>query len=278
MATGKGVVAINKRFNASGKCLKWHQFSEFLAYGNFITPSAPLFAAFDKAYIPALFASNNAAATQETVEKARTALGALEVAWNKLGSASTPSRYPATLQAPLNWTAYFTTINNDIAASKTALDAALAAGEFPADLVATAHEPLEDIRMQLLALRAVENYAWVMDPITRYHHGFEPALTAVKDVADGTQLTPAITAIIAETLPVLQAEMPKMQAAVSNLDSVLYGFTPEKMTALNAALTAQNQNLVALAAALTAQDAAAIVVRTKQVKGLFVPFFLQFGA
>ena len=248
----------------------------FLAYGDFLNPSAPQWVAFDQAYIPALFASNNTAATFENVQAAQTALTALETRWNVLGSATTPSRYPVTLQTPLNWTAYFSAINANIATSKTALEAALAAGDFPTDIT-PAHEPLEDIRMQLLALRTLENYAWVMDPITRYHHGFEPALTAVKNVADGSQLTAEITAIIAQTLPVLQAEMPKMVTAVQQLDPTLYGFSAEKQTALNTSLTAQTQNLEALAAALTVNDAAAIVARTKQVKALFVPFFLQFG-
>ncbi len=248
----------------------------FLAYGDFLSPSAPQWVAFDQAYIPALFASNNTVATFENVQAAQTALTALETRWNVLGSATTSSRYPVTLQTPLNWTTYFSAINANIAASKTALEAALAAGDFPTDIT-PAHEPLEDIRMQLLALRTLENYEWVMDPITRYHHGFEPALTAVKNVVDGSQLTAEITAIIVQTLPVLQAEMPKMVTAVQQLDPTLYAFSAEKQAALNTSLTAQTQNLAALAAALTANDATAIVARTKQVKALFVPFFLQFG-
>lgn len=248
----------------------------FLAYGDFLTPSEPQWVAFDQAYIPALFSSNNTAATFENIQAASTALATLETRWNALGAVSAPSRYPATLQTPLNWTAYFSAINANIATSKTALAAALAAGDFPTDIT-PAHEPLEDIRMQLLALRTLENYAWVMDPITRYHHGFEPALTAVKDVADGSQLTAEITAIIVQTLPVLQTEVPNMVTAVQQLDPTLYGFSAEKLNVLNTSLTAQTQNLDALAAALTANDAAAIVARTKQVKALFVPFFLQFG-
>lgn len=248
----------------------------FLSYGDFFTPSSALFAAADKAYIPALFSTNNPAAQMPQVQAARNYLASFETAWKRLNSSGAPSRYPDTLLSALGWTSYFSAITADIDAAKEGLDETLAAGLFPVSTVEY-HEHMEAIRLVLLNLRTFESFPWVMDPITRYHRAFEPALTAVAPISSGDQLTEEMIAIVEETLAVLQEEMPLMVAAVESLDANLYGFSEEKVAAILALLEPQPGNLDDLAAALESDDRDAIVLRTKRIKSLFVPFFLEFG-
>ncbi|MCB1878419.1 MAG: hypothetical protein KDH88_20775 [Chromatiales bacterium] len=248
----------------------------FLSYGDFLTPSAALFAAADKAYVPALFSTNNPAAQMPQVQAARNYLTTYETAWRKLSSDTSPSRYPSTLLSALGWTAYFSAIDENIEAAKAGLDGVLADGVYPANTVEY-HEHLEEIRLQLLELRTFESYPWVMDPITRYHRAFEPALGAVSDVTSGDQLSDEAIGVIAETLVVLQEEMPKMVAAVAALDGDLYGFSAEKLATINDLLDVQPPNLDALDSAIENGDKDTILNRTRMIKSLFVPFFLEFG-
>lgn len=242
----------------------------FLSISDFVTPFRESMIAAERAYIPALYCTNNPpdleptcggqAGTITRVETFQTAMNAHLANYPVMGPLNTPGM--------IGWMSYVNGINTAIT---NAVDNVNNAADMD-EIKAVAHEDLETARSHVYNLRAVyENYDFVIDYLTAYHREFGATIALVVD-ADIDRVE------LAALLPELRSAFDAMKDAIGAMDYAEYGF--ENLDAVNATLDTQEANLSALEALVADEESLTvdIIDKVMKLRGTFVPMFKLFGA
>lgn len=266
----------------------------FVAFGDFITPFRADMIAMERAYIPALYCSNNPiqnGVPEPTCQKEGSSvqgtivyLSAYRTAYNTF-----IRHYPVigtALDMPktLGWSSYLTPIESHLAQAELNLAAVQAEGKDLTDpRAAAAHDALEAVRGEMAKLRhSYENYPLVADAVTQYHAAFEPLMVEVIETGVGvkTSLSSTSVAAIQALMPNLMQAFATLKGAVETMDHAEYR---TDSAALNSAISQQEANLNALQQEVDRyssrnDNSATLASKGEQVRKQFIPFFKAFGA
>ncbi len=266
----------------------------FVVFGDFITPFRADMVAMERAYIPALYCSNNpkqsgapdplCQKSGDSVQGTIDYLTAYRTAYNTF-----ISHYPVigtSLDMPkaLGWSSYLTAIETHLAQAESNLAAVKSDGKDLTDTRATdAHNELDTIRGEMAELRHdYENYPFVADAVTQYHAVFESLMVEVmqKGVGVKTSLSSDSVAAIKALMPQLMQAFATLKGAVETMDHAEY---QTDSTALNSSISQQEANLNALQQEVdryssSNDNSGTIASKGEQVRKLFMPLIKALGA
>ncbi len=248
----------------------------FLAFGDFITPFMADMITMEKAFTPVLYCTNNPPDVNTTCNGLTGAGNLLDTF--VLATETFQAHYPIipsklNLPATIYWKSDFDAVN-------TAITNALAiqsSASTTADLL-PAHDELEAIRTAMYQLRSTfENYDFITDHVTTYHHAMEPIGIAVKPLTDPSEVNQTIKDTISAALPGSFEAMNILEQKVPDMNLTAFGVDAAWLETQNSSIAAQLANLQALQNGLDDDNATLILNSAKSVTPLFIPFFKGFG-
>jgi hypothetical protein len=210
----------------------------------------------DKVYIAALALTN-----QDKTTEARKAVADLTGAWRSFSD-----RHRAANPQDAQWQKDFDAVGRLVDEA-----AAIAGSERK---VLEAHEPLEEVRLVMMKLRARNGIDYFVDHLTAFHEPMEEIALTARDKTPG-QLTEGDMARIRERLP--QAEALWQRVAAAEFDAATYQLDAEAFARARRLMQQEQQALAELRAALAAGDRARILKSAAGIKPNFAALFVTFG-
>ena len=247
----------------------------FLAFGDFITPFMADMITMEKAFAPVLYCTNNPPDVNTTCN-GLIGTGNLLDTFNT-ATETFQAHYPIipgklNLPATIYWKSDFDAVN-------TAMANALAiqsGASTTADLL-PAHVEFEAIRTAMYHLRSTyENYDFITDHVTTYHHAMEPIGIAVKSLQE-EDVNQTIKDTISAALPGSFEAMHILEQKVPDMNLTAFGVDTAWLEGQNSRIAAQLANLQALQNGLDDDNVTLIFNSAKDVTPLFIPFFKKFG-
>lgn len=237
----------------------------FMGYADFIRPFTASMVTMEQSIVSSLYCTNNPPDVVPTcggLDGVKTLLSTLETNVNKF-----QSHYPVipgklNLPATIYWNTYFDAMKASVTEAQATSATAVDTADF-----ASVHENVEDIRTSIYNLRSTyENYAFVMDSVTDYHHKMEEVLGAGGDAT-------TISGLLVDAKVYLAA----VDTAVSSMNVTEFGFDEAWRTAQKESIATQTQNLDAMEAAIAAGDTTTLSTTLTSMKTTFIPLFKSFG-
>jgi hypothetical protein len=213
-------------------------------------------AAFDKAYIPAL-----ALSTQGDAEGSRKAMQGLTERWQAFSTA-----YAAARPSDPQWGRDFGAVGERIAKASALVADATKLG--------AVHEVLEGVRTTFATLRGRNGIDYYVDYLTRFHEPMEEIVLSVKDRTVAS-LTDAEVAEVRRVLGEAEAVWDKAQKA--GFDPAVFAFPAGKAAEREKLAAAETAALAALRTALAGGDKGTIVKAAAAIKPPYSKLFMLFG-
>jgi len=210
----------------------------------------------DKVYIAALALSNQGKAAET-----RKAVADLTRAWRGFSD-----RHRVANPQDAQWQKDFDAVGRHIDEAS-----AIAGSERKAT---EAHEPLEEVRLVMMKLRARNGIDYFVDHLTAFHEPMEAIVLTAKDKTAQT-LTEGDVARIRGLLP--QAEALWQRVAAADFDAATYQLDAEAFAKARRLMQQEEQALAGLSAALASGDRAAIAKAAVGIKPNFAALFATFG-
>lgn len=221
--------------------------------------------ALDAVYIPALSLTNAKPGDTAAADKARAAMRRLDADWPTLRVAllkDLSGRTPAQAAAARKTLAQ---VDKALAESRKAI----AAGEY-----AAAHTALEDVRIDLMKLRAAQGVDYFMDRLTAFHEPME-VLALAGTTLKPQDLTPAKRAELEKTYAEARA---LWRGVEQNLPDVkAYQLSEAQQAQFSKGMADVSAAMTRLSDALRGSDHAALLKAAAAIKPPFARTFTAFG-
>jgi len=221
--------------------------------------------ALDAVYIPALSLTNAKPGDTAAADKARAAMRRLEADWPTLRVAllkDLSGRTPTQATAARKTLAQ---VDKALAESRKAI----AAGEY-----AAAHTALEDVRIDLMKLRAAQGVDYFMDRLTAFHEPME-VLAQAGTTLKPQDLTPAKRAELEKTYAEARA---LWRGVEQNLPDVkAYQLSEAQQAQFSKGMADVSAAMTRLSDALRGSDHAALLKAAAAIKPPFARTFTAFG-
>lgn len=209
----------------------------------------------DRTYIPILMRSKSVA-TEDTVAL----FTAFKNAWGNFYK----TYYNAT-EGDEKWKS-----DLDILAKAVAnAEAALTVGES----ALPAHEELEQVREIFYTLRKRNNISYYLDPLTEFHTAMEVTIDVAETLTMTNEQDPFET-----LLPYAQKEQEILRHIATNeFDQALFGFSDDKVTALNRNIKGCGANVDALITLIEQKKLPEAKQMAGNIKGKYKEIYMLFG-
>lgn len=221
-------------------------------------------AVLEKAYIKPLFFSNkgNLAMTKNTMLSYKSAWLTFE------------GMYGTYRPDHQNWGKYFDAIDAAVQRAEAAL---VEAGSNPALLKTAVHPALEEVRATMLLLRPRNGFPkFITDKMTIFHEPMEGiALSLADPNLQPAMITPEKMEYYRELLDEASFAWTKVEEC--DVDSALWGFSPEDTALLKKYVAEERAALNAFWEALAAEDKAMIKQLGPALQPTFVKAYIMFG-
>jgi hypothetical protein len=218
-------------------------------------PTSAVFAAFDRAYIPALARTN-----QGDANAARQALDQFAQAWDTRFMPELRSWFPEDDQ----WARELSGIAQGIAAARVHLEG---------DQLQKAHESLEPIRDSLMTARQRHQISYPLDQLSAFHATMEAI------VQPAMQVEVPLSAEYIEELRslVTRAETQWKLVEETAFDPELFQLNEAKQARVTSSKNEERAALQELTAALNGDNHQAIIAAARKLKPPFAKLYITFG-
>jgi len=218
--------------------------------------------ALDATYIPALAQTTAASQDAAAVPRARAALAALQAQWPGLQQRLNMTWGP---QAPKDWHQALAQAGQHIQAAA----AAAAQANWK-----QAHDALEPIRTDLMAVRRAQGMDYFVDSLTAFHEPME-ALALAATSTPAASLSERQRAEMAQNFAHARALWAQVER--QRIDTASYGLSAARAAQLKQALADETLALARLSDALRGGDNAQLLQAAAAIKGPFARAFIAFG-
>ncbi|MCG3178660.1 MAG: hypothetical protein BIFFINMI_00988 [Phycisphaerae bacterium] len=223
------------------------------------------FAAFDRAYIPALAATaSNPSPAYTPAQRqadANRAMARLNDRWHLFGNA-----FAGLKPDDPQWAADFDRVGKQIVAASKLLSDGKSAD---------AHAALESVRQTFMALRGRNGIGYYLDPMTAFHEPMESIVKAATLRPGRTKLSPADLVTIRSALA--KARLAWTDVTETTFDPEPFGFDAQRAIRLKLLVDAETASLDHLRDVLTGSDQEAIRQAALGIKTPFAQAYMLFG-